>query len=84
MRILKNKRIPLVRVLRRSSKIKEERAEGLYKEDRELPQRKSHLNASVKKLYDEFLESPNSHKAHELLHTYYKDRRKDCYISVGQ
>ncbi len=67
-----------------NSLIKEKRAEGLYKEDRELPQRKSHLNPSIKKLYDEFLEAPNSHKAHELLHTYYKDRRKDCYISVGE
>lgn len=66
------------------STIKAKRAEGLYKEDRELSQRKSHLNASVKKLYDEFLEAPNSHKAHELLHTTYKNRRKDCYISAGE
>ena len=29
----------------------------------------SHENPSVKKLYDEFLEVPNSHKAHMLLHT---------------
>ena len=67
-----------------NSKIKAQRAEGLYKEDRELPQRKSHFNPSVKKLYDEFLEKPNSHKAHELLHTVYTNRRKNCYISAGE
>ena len=67
-----------------NSHIKEQRAQGLYKEDSELPSRKSHLNTSIKKLYDEFLEAPNSHKAHELLHTVYTDRRKDCYLSVGE
>lgn len=64
------------------SKIKEERAQGLYKEDRELPQRKSHMNPSIQKLYNEFLEYPNSHKAHELLHTVYVDRFKDSYRDI--
>ena len=50
-------------------KIKEQRAEGLYEEDRGLPVRKSHQNPDIVKLYEEFLEKPNSHKAHELLHT---------------
>ena len=60
-------------------RIKEQRAEGLYKEDRELPVRKSHQNPDVIKLYEEFLEKPNSHKAHELLHTTYSDMFKNSY-----
>lgn len=60
-------------------KIKEQRAEGLYEEDRELPVRKSHQNPDIVKLYEEFLEKPNSHKAHELLHTTYSDMFKNSY-----
>ena len=62
-----------------NSKIKEERAPGLYKEDAELPCRKSHQNPDIIKLYEEFLEKPNSHKAHELLHTTYDDLFKNSY-----
>lgn len=65
-----------------NSHIKEERAEGLYKEDKELPIRKSHYNPSIRKLYNEFLEAPNSHKAHELLHTIYKDKFAGSYKDV--
>ncbi len=61
------------------SKIKEERAEGLYKEDRELPLRKSHENPDIKKLYAEFLENPGSHIAHDLLHTHYKNLFENSY-----
>lgn len=60
-------------------RIKEQRAEGLYKEDRELPVRKSHQNPDIIKLYEEFLEKPNSHKAHELLHTTYSDMFRNSY-----
>ncbi len=66
------------------SQIKEKRAQGLYTEDDEIGLRKSHENPEVKDLYAKHLEKPNSHKAHELLHTTYVDRRKDCYISVGE
>lgn len=52
------------------------RAKALYGEDEGKTKRKSHENAQVKKLYDEFLEKPNSHKAHELLHTHYVKREK--------
>ncbi|MGI6173070.1 MAG: NADH-dependent [FeFe] hydrogenase, group A6 [Christensenellales bacterium] len=52
------------------------RAKALYNEDAEKPIRKSHENPSIKKLYDEFLGKPNSHKAHELLHTHYARRPK--------
>ena len=62
-----------------NSKIKEMRAEGLYKEDSELPFRKSHQNPDIVKLYEEFLEKPNSHKAHELLHTTYEDMFTNSY-----
>ena len=64
------------------SKIKQERAEGLYKEDSELPVRKSHMNPSIQKLYQEYLEHPGSHKAHELLHTVYTDKFAGSYKDV--
>jgi iron only hydrogenase large subunit-like protein len=66
------------------AKIKEKRAEGLYSEDKNLELRKSHKNPDVQELYAKHLEKPNSHKAHELLHTTYSNKRKDCYISVGE
>ena len=62
-----------------SSLIKEKRARGLYKEDESLLLRKSHENPEIQKLYEEFLEKPGSHKAHELLHTNYKNRLKGSY-----
>ncbi|MBO6086819.1 iron hydrogenase small subunit [bacterium] len=65
-----------------NSKIKAIRAEGLYKEDRELPQRKSHMNPSIQKLYQDYLEHPNSHKAHEILHTVYKDKLAGSYRDI--
>ena len=36
--------------------------------------RMSHDNPVIKKLYEEYLEKPGSHKAHELLHTTYVKR----------
>ena len=65
-----------------NSKIKEERAQGLYKEDTELQYRKSHFNPSIRKLYNEYLEEPNSHKAHELLHTIYTDKFAGSYKDI--
>lgn len=55
---------------------KEKRAKALYSEDERLVLRQSHNNPQIKQLYDEFLEAPNSHKAHELLHTTYKAKEK--------
>ncbi len=66
------------------SNIKEERAQGLYTDDATGQWRKSHENPDVIDLYKNHLEKPNSHKAHELLHTSYSDKRKDCYISAGE
>ena len=65
-----------------NSKTKEIRAQGLYKEDSELPFRKSHYNPSIRKLYNEYLQEPNSHKAHELLHTIYKNKFTGSYKDV--
>ena len=64
------------------SKIKQERADGLYKEDNELPVRKSHLNPSIQKLYQEYLEHPGSHKSHEILHTVYTDKFAGSYRDI--
>ncbi len=52
------------------------RAAGLYKDDVSLPVRKSHENQDVKRLYDEYLGKPGSHKAHEILHTTFTARDK--------
>lgn len=54
--------------------IRAKRIEAIYREDRGMKLRKSHLNPAVKALYEEFLGSPLSHKAHELLHTKYVAR----------
>ena len=54
--------------------IRAERAKALYEEDSIMPQRKSHKNAQIDKLYKEFLGAPNGHLAHELLHTTYAKR----------
>ena len=50
------------------------RAAALYENDKNRPHRKSHENEDVKQVYAEFLGEPNSHKAHELLHTTYVAR----------
>jgi NADP-reducing hydrogenase subunit HndD len=56
--------------------VRAKRASAIYDEDRSLPVRKSHENESVMKVYKEYLGEPNSHKAHELLHTHYTPRKK--------
>ena len=50
------------------------RAAVLYNDDAKADLRKSHENSAVKKLYDEYFGEPNSHKAHEVLHTHYVKR----------
>ncbi|MDA3845825.1 MAG: NADH-dependent [FeFe] hydrogenase, group A6 [Vallitaleaceae bacterium] len=54
--------------------IRKERIAGIYEADADMILRKSHKNPAVLKLYEEFLGEPNSHKAHELLHTTYTER----------
>ncbi|MFP4491796.1 MAG: NADH-dependent [FeFe] hydrogenase, group A6 [Spirochaetaceae bacterium] len=53
------------------------RGEGLYREDSGLSVRRSHENPEVIALYEQFLGSRGSHRAHELLHTTYT--RRDPY-----
>ncbi|MBE7034208.1 MAG: ferredoxin, partial [Ruminococcaceae bacterium] len=56
--------------------IRVERAKALYSEDKALEYRKSHDNPFIKKIYEEYLGEPGSHKAHGLLHTHYIARDK--------
>ena len=51
------------------------RAQALYRNDAEKKHRKSHENPDIKKLYEDFLGAPGSHKAHELLHTQHIKRQ---------
>ncbi len=52
------------------------RAQALYDSDRDNSVRRSHENPVIDALYNDFLEKPNSHKAHKLLHTTYHKREK--------
>ncbi|MBE0449513.1 MAG: iron hydrogenase small subunit [Clostridia bacterium] len=49
---------------------------AIYQEDQGKVLRKSHENPYIKQIYDEFLGEPNSHKAHELLHTHYVSKER--------
>ncbi len=51
--------------------ILEARKDAIYRADKGLPIRKSHLNPSIVKIYEEYLGKPNSEKAQKLLHTHY-------------
>ena len=62
----------ILKLIRNENKeLAEERAENLYFLDKSAPLRFSHENPDVKKLYENFLGEPLSHKSHELLHTEY-------------
>ena len=61
-------------VVRMNTDLRAVRAAVLYNDDKNCDIRKSHENSAVKKLYDEYLGEPNSHKAHEILHTHYVKR----------
>lgn len=52
------------------------RASAIYDEDQKATVRRSHENEFIKKLYDEFLGEPLSHKSHEYLHTSYNKKQK--------
>ena len=53
----------------------QKRANALYSEDERQTVRQSHNNPQIKALYNDFLGEPNSHLAHELLHTSYTPRK---------
>lgn len=50
------------------------RIKAIYDTDARMKLRKSHENPIVKEVYETFLGKPNSHKAHEILHTKYVER----------
>jgi iron only hydrogenase large subunit-like protein len=54
--------------------IRSKRMKAIYSEDEHMVLRKSHENPEVVAIYREFLDQPNSHKSHELLHTHYVAR----------
>ena len=60
--------------VRNTIDLRAKRASVLYTADKNMDLRKSHENSAVKKLYDEYFGEPNSHKAHEILHTHYVKR----------
>ena len=47
------------------------RTAAVYQEDKNKPIRKSHENPSIVALYKNYYGEPNSHKAHEQLHTHF-------------
>lgn len=55
---------------------RQKRASALYNQDQSMTLRKSHENQQIIDLYKNFLEKPNSHIAHELLHTTYGPKSK--------
>ena len=58
-----------------SPEIRKKRAQAIYDEERNLNVRKSHENAHVKYIYDNFLtEGPCGKLSHKLLHTHYAKR----------
>jgi iron-only hydrogenase group A len=57
-----------------SMEIRKKRMAAIYSEDEHMVLRKSHENPEVIAIYKEFLDKPNSHKSHELLHTHYVER----------
>ncbi|MBP5591103.1 iron hydrogenase small subunit [bacterium] len=50
------------------------RMEATYREDAGKPIRKSHENPDIIAIYKEYYGEPNSHLAHEQLHTHYIDK----------
>ena len=55
---------------------REKRAQALYSEDERQKIRQSHNNPQIQELYKKFLGEPNSHLAHELLHTSYAPKER--------
>ncbi len=56
--------------------IRLQRATAIYSEDEAKLLRKSHKNPYITKIYEEFLEQPNSEISHKYLHTHYIKRHK--------
>lgn len=61
---------------RRNVDYKSLRAGALYSEDAKSKLRKSHDNKAVMEVYETYLGEVGGHKAHEILHTKYVERKK--------
>jgi len=57
-----------------TDEVRAKRTAGIYKDDKASAIRLSHENPSVQAIYSDYLEKPNSKKAHHLLHTHYTPR----------
>jgi len=57
-----------------TDEVRTARIRGIYDSDEKSTYRCSHHNPYIKQIYQEFLEKPGSHKAHELLHTHYESK----------
>ncbi|MCI5819577.1 MAG: NADH-dependent [FeFe] hydrogenase, group A6 [Acidaminococcus sp.] len=62
--------------IRNNYDIKATRAAAIYEADKKSTLRKSHANPAIQTIYKEYFGEPNSHKAHEILHTSYVKRDK--------
>ena len=60
---------------RHNEDILAKRASVLYKQDENMPVRKSHENPVTKVVYSTYLGEPGGEKAHHILHTKYVDRK---------
>ncbi|MCG8451934.1 MAG: [FeFe] hydrogenase, group A [Spirochaetales bacterium] len=54
--------------------VRAKRVAGIYTDDEKSTVRCSHQNPEIKKIYEDYLGEPMSHKSHELLHTTYQPR----------
>ncbi|MCK9335769.1 MAG: iron hydrogenase small subunit, partial [Candidatus Cloacimonetes bacterium] len=59
-----------------SAKQRKQRTSSLYHADKTMPMHRAQDNPFIHELYEALLEKPNSHRAHELLHTAYKHRKR--------
>lgn len=60
------------------------RQQSIYRIDRDASIRQAHNNPLIQRLYADFLGAPNSHKAHELLHTSYVNRKRAVKHSMKE
>jgi NADH-quinone oxidoreductase subunit G/NADP-reducing hydrogenase subunit HndD len=59
-----------------TKEVRQKRMDAIYQVDESMTIRKSHKNPDILALYKDYLEKPNSQKAHHLLHTHYHSRNK--------
>jgi len=64
--------------------IRRKRTQGIYNADKIMQLHKAQDNPFVEALYKDTIGAPGSHRAHELLHTHYRSRRRidDNGISI--